>query len=590
MTGTQEGRRWIRAAATLPVVALGVALVADDGLRELLVEGCRRLFDRDLDGVRRIGESLGPWAAAYTTLLMIAQALAAPIPAFVVTAANSLLFGPLVGAALSVASATLAAVICFGLARAWGEPLVARYVAPRTRARMDELAAEHGATAVLVARLVPFVPFDPVSYLAGLTPMRLGPFVRATLVGQIPAAIGYSYLAQGMAQPRHFLAMAVAVVGGLALLGVAVHRLTGPTAGHARVLWGVALAGGAAFLIAGELGLMRRPWITTAPLDSAPAAFVVPDYFDEVFFQGQGFPVHSTHVREGRYSIGDAELFVLPYAVDGLDYKNIQETPEQVARVNAELGPDPPWRTDESRRMGHYKCLSVSASLIADWFTLAGGGELGEYVSVLDGRRYRGMDPKALDSLYYERARTEPDVFVLTDEDHLDPISGVRVPYGAVGFARILGEESARPGPRSVRDVQLDREYAYDFTSVGPLRPLRIEGGGLDVRAAASRYPREASERVRAALAEHGPLLAGIRVRFAALHGVFDARRIGDVPLVGVTGHGVVIVGWIERKDRLYFLYRETFGRSDVETAASGPSWRIYPVYGFNEIHAFRRG
>lgn len=44
----------------------------------------------------------------------------------------------------------------------------------------------------LVCRLLPFVPFDPVSYAAGLTSLRFWPFMLATGVGQLPATIVYS--------------------------------------------------------------------------------------------------------------------------------------------------------------------------------------------------------------------------------------------------------------------------------------------------------------------------------------------------------------------------------------------------------------
>ena len=41
--------------------------------------------------------------------------------------------------------------------------------------------------AVLLARLLPFTAFDLLSYAAGLTRMRLGPFIVATAIGMTPA-------------------------------------------------------------------------------------------------------------------------------------------------------------------------------------------------------------------------------------------------------------------------------------------------------------------------------------------------------------------------------------------------------------------
>ena len=59
----------------------------------------------DLEGLEAWGRRQGPAAALATTLLMIAQALAAPIPAVLVTFTNSLLFGWVLGGILSIVSA-----------------------------------------------------------------------------------------------------------------------------------------------------------------------------------------------------------------------------------------------------------------------------------------------------------------------------------------------------------------------------------------------------------------------------------------------------------------------------------------------------
>lgn len=41
---------------------------------------------------------------------------------------------------------------------------------------------------------MPFVPFDPISYAAGLTSMSAWSFTWATGLGQLPATIIYSYI------------------------------------------------------------------------------------------------------------------------------------------------------------------------------------------------------------------------------------------------------------------------------------------------------------------------------------------------------------------------------------------------------------
>lgn len=211
----------IRLASLAPLAALAAAYALAPGFRSALNAGVSLLVRGDVAGLRAWGESLGAWAPLATSALMIAQAIAAPIPAVLVTAANSLLFGPFWGGVLSIVSATLAACVCWGLARLFGDALAGFLVSPRALAKADAVVARHGPLAVLVARLVPFVPFDPVSFVAGLARMPLLPFFVATLLGQAPAGMAYSYLAQEIDRPRTLVVAAVAALAGLALLGVA---------------------------------------------------------------------------------------------------------------------------------------------------------------------------------------------------------------------------------------------------------------------------------------------------------------------------------------------------------------------------------
>ncbi len=215
----------LRVAMLLPFIAFAGAYALDDRFRALMNEGVALLLAEDVAGLRAWGERLGAGAAIATTLLMIVQALAAPIPAIFVTFTNSLLFGPFVGAIHSITSATLAAWLCFILARLYGEPLVARLVSAKARARTDDFLAEHGAAAVLAARLLPFVPFDPISFLAGLSRMRSRTFVWATWLGQIPAGFAYSYLGQEISSPARLVAGFSGVFVVLIVIGVSLRRL-----------------------------------------------------------------------------------------------------------------------------------------------------------------------------------------------------------------------------------------------------------------------------------------------------------------------------------------------------------------------------
>lgn len=142
----------------------------------------------------------GRWAPAVSAALMVLQSVIAPLPAFVLTFTNGLLFGWAWGALLSWSSAMAGAAVCFWIARLLGRPVVERLVGGTHALEVADLFfARYGKRATLISRLLPFVSFDLISYGAGLTPTSFGGFLIATGLGQLPATVLYSYLGQNLA-------------------------------------------------------------------------------------------------------------------------------------------------------------------------------------------------------------------------------------------------------------------------------------------------------------------------------------------------------------------------------------------------------
>ena len=148
----------------------------------------------DFTAVRNFVERYGAMAAAVSFLLMVFQSIVAPLPAFLITFANANLFGWWRGAILSWASAMAGAAACFYIARILGRDVVEKLSSKTGLRSIDAFFERHGAQSILIARLLPFISFDIVSYAAGLTSMGFWPFFIATGVGQLPATIVYSYV------------------------------------------------------------------------------------------------------------------------------------------------------------------------------------------------------------------------------------------------------------------------------------------------------------------------------------------------------------------------------------------------------------
>ncbi len=182
---------------------------------------------RDPQAMREYIAAYGPLAPVISALLMILQSVAAPLPAFLITFANGLLFGVWWGAALSWSSAMLGAALCFFIARYFGHPVVVKLVSESVLAASDRFFECYGKHAVLIARLVPIISFDVVSYGSGLTGMRFLGFWLATGIGQLPATILYSALGDSATGTIKILFWVFGVVIASSIVIVLVKRRSG---------------------------------------------------------------------------------------------------------------------------------------------------------------------------------------------------------------------------------------------------------------------------------------------------------------------------------------------------------------------------
>ncbi len=211
--------RWLRF-----LLLVGAATVF--GLLYLLLDGFRTETNRalgilgrgDIAGLKDYIVSYGVWAPIASCLLMVLQALVAPIPSFIITFANGLAFGVFWGWMLSLFGHVLAAAVCFGISRALGRGPVEVLVGNIGLESADHWFARWGLYAVFAGRLVPGVAFDAISYAAGLTRMRFRNFMAATALGIFPQTLLYSYLGR---QAPQYVGLFF-VTSGLVILGVAV--------------------------------------------------------------------------------------------------------------------------------------------------------------------------------------------------------------------------------------------------------------------------------------------------------------------------------------------------------------------------------
>jgi uncharacterized membrane protein YdjX (TVP38/TMEM64 family) len=163
-----------------------------------------------VEGFRETVVSFGSWGIAFSAVWMLVQATFAPNVTIV---ANGLVFGPFWGGVLSWITILIGASICFALSRKYGKPMAAR-LAGRSLEKVEGFLKRYGLHALLLARVTPFVPFDAVSYVAGLAGVSYRRFFIATAIGLVPLIAFDSYVGSVALQNFSFV--------GLSVLSVAV--------------------------------------------------------------------------------------------------------------------------------------------------------------------------------------------------------------------------------------------------------------------------------------------------------------------------------------------------------------------------------
>lgn len=175
------------------VVLCGAAYACIPGVQQWIHASFGAMTTLNMADLIAYIQSFGAGAVAVSFLLMILQAIVAPIPAFFITLANAAIWGWWQGALLSWTSSMVGASLCFYIARILGRDVVVRLNSHTAVQQMERFFDRYGANAIVIARLLPFVPFDPVSYFAGLTSVKFWKFFVATGLGQLPATVVYSY-------------------------------------------------------------------------------------------------------------------------------------------------------------------------------------------------------------------------------------------------------------------------------------------------------------------------------------------------------------------------------------------------------------
>lgn len=122
--------------------------------------------------------------------IMALQVVVAVIPGEPIELGAGFVFGWLEGGLLCLAGAALASALVFLAVRKWGVKLVELFFPREKIMRFSFLQDEKKLDMlVFILFLIPGTPKDLLTYVAGLTPMKLSTFLLLTTVARIPSVV-----------------------------------------------------------------------------------------------------------------------------------------------------------------------------------------------------------------------------------------------------------------------------------------------------------------------------------------------------------------------------------------------------------------
>mgnify|MGYP001278396006 CR=1 FL=1 len=179
---------------TLAAIAIAAALV-------LAIEPLRaatgHALHGDVDALQAELEGLGVAGAAVLVALILVHSVVL-FPAEIPNAVAGLTYGFVVALPMVLTAWVASGLIAYGLGAWIGRPLAVRLAGERRVAVAERVIGRGGVTALLLARLIPFIPFSLVGYVAGATRVPVLRYAWTSAVGVLPITAASVYLGHAL--------------------------------------------------------------------------------------------------------------------------------------------------------------------------------------------------------------------------------------------------------------------------------------------------------------------------------------------------------------------------------------------------------
>lgn len=167
-------------------------------------------------------------------LFQVLQVIVAAIPGEFVQLAGGYIYGTLTGTLYSLTGIVAGSVIVFYVSRLLGYPLVKTFVSQKNVEKFNFMInSNKSEIAMFLLFLIPGIPKDILTYIAGLTPIKPLRFFAIIFVGRLPALFASSLVGSSTQKGNYLVVIILSILAlvlftaGLLLKDKIIEKLQG---------------------------------------------------------------------------------------------------------------------------------------------------------------------------------------------------------------------------------------------------------------------------------------------------------------------------------------------------------------------------
>lgn len=158
-------------------------------------------------------EQYGTKAFLIYILVQVIQVVVFVIPGEVVQIAGGYIYGTILGSILSITGIIIGSVICFEIARILGYSALKKIISHDELSKFDKFMNNpKGEMALFLLFLIPGMPKDALSYIAGVTPISFSRYFIITFLGRLPGIVFSSYIGANIYSKNYVMVIFVTIV------------------------------------------------------------------------------------------------------------------------------------------------------------------------------------------------------------------------------------------------------------------------------------------------------------------------------------------------------------------------------------------